>query len=166
MGHVRRLAGAMLGRGDRRRPRDLGVRCGPEPARDGRPGNIPFGLADTSTTSTTTTVAGDTTETTLPPATTVPQETAKVYFVQGGNLVPVDRDIPVGADRSRIVRDLQIGPSVAEREGGLRTAVPFSAVTILGIAVQGGTATIDVAPNFLELLRRRPSSSWRPASWS
>lgn len=114
--------------------------------------NIPFGLADTSTSTTTTTLPETTAQTTLPPATTVPQETAKVYFVQGGNLVPVDRDIPAGADRSRIVRDLQIGPSLPERQDGLRTAVPFSAVTILGISVEGGTATIDVAPNFLELL--------------
>jgi hypothetical protein len=114
--------------------------------------NIPFGLADTSTTSTTTTVPETTAATTVPPATTAPEETAKVYFVQGGNLVAVDREIPVGADRSRIVRDLQIGPTVAEREAGLRTAVPFSAVTILGLGVEGGTATVDVAPNFLELL--------------
>ena len=114
--------------------------------------NVPFGLADTSTTSTTTTVPETTAETTVPPATTVPGETAKIYLVQGGNLVAVEREIPVGADLSRIIRDVQIGPSLAERQGGLRSAVPFSAVTILGIGVEGGTATIDVAPNFLELL--------------
>jgi Sporulation and spore germination len=114
--------------------------------------NIPLGLADTSTSTTTTTLPETTAQTTVPPATTVPAETAKVYLVQGGNLVAVEREIPVAADLSRIIRDVQVGPSVAERERGLRSAVPFSAVTILGIGLEGGTATIDVAPNFLELL--------------
>ena len=114
--------------------------------------DILFGLAETSTTTTTTTVPETTAATTVPPATTLPVETAKVYFIKNGNLVGVDRDIPTGADLSRIIKDVQIGPNLAERESGLRTAVPFSAVSILGIGVEGGTATIDVGPNFLELL--------------
>jgi hypothetical protein len=113
--------------------------------------DILFGLADTSTSTTTTTEPATTAGTTVP-ATTVPVETAKVYLVQGGNLMGVDRPIPLAADLSRIIKDVQAGPTLAERERGLRTAVPFSAVTILGIGVEGGTATIDVAPNFLELL--------------
>ena len=77
---------------------------------------------------------------------------AKIYLVRGGNLVGVDRPIPLDADLSKIIRDVQSGPTKAEIAAGLRTAVPLSSVSVLGIGLEGGTATIDVAPNFLELL--------------
>jgi hypothetical protein len=129
--------------------------CGVSP--ESRPravdrGDILFGLADTSTTTTTTTVPLTVAQTTIPPATTIPVEEATIYLVKGGSLVAVKRPIPLEADVSRVIRDVQTGPNSGELAAGLRTALPFSAVTVLGISQEGGTATIDLAPNFLELL--------------
>jgi hypothetical protein len=114
--------------------------------------DILFGLAETSTSTTTTTVPLTVAQTTIPPATTIPVEEATIYLVQGGNLVAVKRPIPLDADVSRVIRDVQSGPTPGESAAGLRTALPFDAVTVLGISQEGGTATIDLAPNFLELL--------------
>ena len=116
--------------------------------------DIRFDLADTSsTTTTTTTIVRTTTPSTIPPATTIPVEVAKIYFVKGGDARR--RRPPDPARRGPVRRSSAASskvPTAAEAATGLRTAVPFSAVTVLGIGVEGGTATIDVAPNFLELL--------------
>jgi hypothetical protein len=128
--------------------------CGVSPESEPRAvdrGDILFGLADTSTTTSTTTVPLTVAQT-IPPATTIPVAEAMIYMVQGGNLVAVKRPIPLDADVSRVIRDVQAGPNQGELAAGLRTALPFSAVTVLGISQEGGTATIDLAPNFLELL--------------
>ena len=131
-----------------------GVAAEPEP-RTVHQGDIRFGLAETSTsttTTTTTTTVPVTVATTAPPASTVPIELAKIYLVKNGRLIGVDRPVQPGADLSGIIRDVQDGPTNSERAAGLRTAVSADAVTVLGIAQQGGTATVDVAPSFLELL--------------
>ena len=131
-----------------------GWRPSPSPGRSTK-ADIRFGLAETSTsttTTTTTTTVPATVATTAPPASTVPVELAKVYLVKNGRLIGVDRPVPA---RGRPVGDHpgRAGRSDdAERAAGLRTAVSADAVTVLGIAQQGGTATVDVAPNFLELL--------------
>ena len=54
---------------------------------------------------------------------------------QPGRRRPSDRRS--GRICSGIIRELQNGPTSAERAAGLRTAVPFSAVTVLGISQRG-----------------------------
>jgi hypothetical protein len=117
--------------------------------------DIPFSLPDTSSTTTTTTTSTtvpDTTTPTTPPATVAPGERVKVYLVQGtGNLVPVERLYPADPSLGTIITDLEADPSPAELAAGLRSALAPRG-TIVGLTVEGGTATVDLAPSFRELV--------------
>ena len=127
--------------------------------------DVPFGLADTSTTSTTTTVPEPTADHDgRSPATTVPGEPVKIYLVQGGNLVAVERAIPVEAGPlPTCIAACRIGPSRG------RAAAPGCAPPIAvrrspsSASASGGTATVDVAPTFLERSRRRRAAAGRRA---
>ena len=85
-------------------------------------------------------------------ATTVPVETARIYLVRDGRLAPVERATALDAGLSEVINELQEVPTREERQARLRTAIPASAVTVLGIAIRGGTATVDLSPAFLQLL--------------
>jgi hypothetical protein len=112
---------------------------------------IPFGLSETST-STTTTSSTVPRTTPTSTATTVPVETARIYLVRDGHLVPVERPTPLNAGLSEVIGELQEVPTREERQDRLRTALPASAVTVLGISNRGGTATVDLSPGFQQLL--------------
>jgi hypothetical protein len=112
---------------------------------------IPFGLNETSTSTTTTTSTVPLTPPTST-ATTAPVQTARIYLVRDGRLVPVDRPTPLEAGLSEVIAELQEVPSREERQDRLRTALPASAVTVLGISNRGGTATVDLSPGFQQLL--------------
>jgi hypothetical protein len=130
--------------------------CGVSPEAAPRPieGSLPAGLdqTTTSTTTTTTTPVPITIPTTPPttlPTTTTPQEIVQIYLVRSdGKLVPVTRAITEGADLGTILTEVQLEPTPAEEVAGLRTAVARDSV--LGVVVAGGTATIDLAPTFLD----------------
>jgi hypothetical protein len=112
---------------------------------------IPFGLNETSTSTTTTT---STVPLTTPTSTvtTLPLETARIYLVRDDQLVAVDRPTPLDAGLSEVIGELQEVPTREERQARLRTALPASAVTVLGISNRGGTATVDLSPGFQQLL--------------
>jgi hypothetical protein len=113
---------------------------------------IPFGLSETSTSTTTTTSTVPLTTPTTSPVTTVPVATARIYLVRDGRLVAVDRPTPIDAGLSEVIGELQEVPTREERQDRLRTALPASAVTVLGISNRGGTATVDLSPGFQQLL--------------
>ena len=82
---------------------------------------------------------------------------AGVYFFLDGSggphLVPVAREIgaadgSAGAIASEALRALLGGPTGAERGMGVSTAVP-TATALRGVAVAGGTATVDLSGEFL-----------------
>jgi hypothetical protein len=112
---------------------------------------IPFGLSATSS-STTTTSSTVPRTTPTSTATTAPIETANIYLIRDGHLVPVERATALDAGLSEVISELQEVPTREERQARLRTAIPASAVTVLGIAIRGGTATVDLSPEFLQLL--------------
>ncbi len=110
------------------------------------PGDLPFGLADTTTTSTTTTtIAPATTTTLLPTTTTAPTtEPVNVYFVAGNLLRPVVRQAKKPVTPLQALSLLQAEPPGA----GLRTSIPAGA--LVAVTVAGGKATVDLAPAALE----------------
>jgi spore germination protein GerM len=130
--------------------------CGVAPEAAPRPieGTLPAGLGETTTSTTTTTtvpitITIATSAPTTLPTTTAPSEAVVVYLVRtDGKLVPVSRAITQGADLGTILTEVQLEPTPVEEAAGLRTAVPRDAV--LGVVVRGGTATIDLAPTFLD----------------
>jgi spore germination protein GerM len=109
-------------------------------------GDIPFGIADTTTTSTTTTLPP---VTTVPPVTTttLPTDAVTLYFISDNKLLPVPRPLtkPVGLDQ--VVAALQKGPDEKDLPAGLRTAVPDKSIS--GVNVGGGVAKVDLAPSFI-----------------
>lgn len=112
-------------------------------------GDLPFGLADTTTTTTTsTTLAPATTTTSLPrPTTTVATEPVTLYFVAGNVLqstVVPDRP-PVTPKRA--LELLQAGPPPDQ---ALRTSIPAGA--LVAVTVAGGRATVDLSAAALEPL--------------
>jgi spore germination protein GerM len=108
--------------------------------------DIPFGIADTTTTSTTTTLPP---VTTVPPVTTttVPADNVTLYFISNNKLLPVPRPLtkPVGPEQVAVA--LQKGPDEKDLPAGLRSAVPAGAIS--GVNVAGGVAKVDLAPSFI-----------------
>ena len=95
---------------------------------------------------------GATTSTTTPPSTTVPpQETrfVDVYFVKDGRYATsIARAVPATTDvAANAIRALIAGPTAAEAEAGLASAVPTDTL-LLGIAIHDGLATIDLSREF------------------
>src|SRR4051794_30185189 len=68
-----------------------------------------------------------------------------VYFVQGEQLVPVQR---AGTTARAAVQQLLAGPTRAERSRGFRTYVP-SQTRIRSIRVADGIATVDLTKRFV-----------------
>jgi lipoprotein-anchoring transpeptidase ErfK/SrfK len=80
----------------------------------------------------------------LPAGSSATAGTVKVWFLQGEQMVSVDR---TGSTASDAVTALFSGPTAAERKQGIRTYVP--AKTILnGVTVENGLAKVDVSLNF------------------
>jgi spore germination protein GerM len=108
--------------------------------------DIPFGIADTTTTSTTTTLPP---VTTAPPvtSTTVPTDSVALYYISGNKLLPVPRPLNKPVSPDQVLVALQKGPDEKDLPAGLRTAVP--AGSIAGVNVAGGVAKVDLAPSFI-----------------
>jgi spore germination protein GerM len=115
-----------------------------------QPGDLPFGIADTTTTSTTTTTIPPATTTTAPEATTttVPTQPVSLYFVLNGRLQPVTRSFPVPVTPQQVVNALEDGPLEQDQPPGLRSAVPANSIGT--VAVSGGVATVDISPAFVQ----------------
>jgi spore germination protein GerM len=112
-----------------------------------QPGDIPFGISDTTTTSTTT-IPPATTTTAPEVTTTIPTTPVKLYFVLNNKLVPVTRTLPNPAGPGAALAALPQGPLENDQPPGLRSAVP--AGTIGMVSVGGGVATVDVSPSFVQ----------------
>jgi L,D-transpeptidase catalytic domain/Sporulation and spore germination/Putative peptidoglycan binding domain len=76
------------------------------------------------------------------PATSAP--TARVWFLQEGRLVAVQRRAPTIADT---VRALLAGPTAPERARGLRSAVP-SGTPLRAVTIERRLVTVDVGGRF------------------
>lgn len=120
------------------------------------PGDVPFGLSETSTTSTTTstTVAPSTTmapSTTAPPepsttvvVTTVAIETEPVdlYFPTGSRLAKISKPLAKDAKAPQILAALVDGPPAGDLGTGLRTIIPSRA--IMAVEVVAGVAVVEL----------------------
>jgi lipoprotein-anchoring transpeptidase ErfK/SrfK len=71
--------------------------------------------------------------------------TLKVWFLQGEQMISVDRP---GATAADAVTALFAGPTAAERSGGVRTYVP-SGTTLNGVTIVNGVARVDVSLSFV-----------------
>lgn len=71
-------------------------------------------------------------------------EAVALYFVEGGHLEPVFRQLDEDPTPVEVLKALGQGPTPDETERGLTSAAPSSA-TILGTTVSRGIATVDLA---------------------
>jgi len=90
-----------------------------------------------------------------PDATTVlttPVETerATVWFVDGERLVPVRHDVEAPISVNSITMELLSGPTDAESDRGLRSALPDPAV-VVGASSARGVASVELTESFAEL---------------
>jgi spore germination protein GerM len=112
----------------------------------------PTTAPSTTVPTTTTAPPGGSTTTTIPTSTTLPpQETrfVDVYFVKDGRYATsIARAVPATTDvAANAIRALIAGPTAAETDAGLSSAVP-SDTLLLGIAIHDGLATIDLSREF------------------
>jgi hypothetical protein len=73
-------------------------------------------------------------------------EAAAAYFFRGEQLAPAERTL-ADASFDAALRSLLAGPTAAERESGLSSAIP-AGTRLLSVAVAGGTATVDLSEAF------------------
>ena len=71
-----------------------------------------------------------------------------IYLVRGGGLVAVDREL--STDPAALMALLFRGPTTAEEQGGLRSAIPQSS-TVRTVEVTGRSAVVDVSRQFAEI---------------
>ena len=115
---------------------------------------IPYGLAETTTTRPPTT----TTSTTRPPqtTTTLPQITTttlalqdvRLYFLTGLQLVPIQRSLAAPATASQVLAALVEGPPSGQLGVGLRTALP--ATDDIVVTLERGVATVDLPAGYVD----------------
>jgi len=115
----------------------------------------PTTLPATTVTSASTTTAPPTTTppTTVPPTTAAPttlpnsdEPAVALYFVRGERLAVVGRSIGTW-DAPAVMQALLAGPTTAESADGVRTLIP-DGTRLLGVSVQGNTATVDLSPDY------------------
>jgi spore germination protein GerM len=84
------------------------------------------------------------------PSSTVPNPggSVVVYLVRGAQLVPVARDV-TSEDPEEALAVLLNGPTPDETRSGYTSAVP-AAARLNGVTVRNGTATVDLAGEFLQ----------------
>src|SRR5262249_56911435 len=80
----------------------------------------------------------------LPAGSNAAGSTLKVWFLQGEQMVPVERP---GSTASDAVTALLAGPTAAERSRGMRTYVP-AGTKLNGVTVASGVARVDVSLKF------------------
>jgi lipoprotein-anchoring transpeptidase ErfK/SrfK len=80
----------------------------------------------------------------VPDASTAAAPTQKVWFLQGEQMVSVDRP---GSTAEDAVNALLAGPTAAERSQGIRTYVPAGA-KLNGVTVVNGLARVDLSLDF------------------
>jgi spore germination protein GerM len=101
-----------------------------------QPSDVPFDLVEPKQVSTTN--AG---------TTAVAPTSAAIFLVRGDRLTEVARD-PVDTAEA-LLEALLAGPTTAESETGVRTAIP-SVEAVRSVDVSGDTATVDLAAQFAD----------------
>jgi hypothetical protein len=122
---------------------------------------IPYGLAETTTTRppTTTTRPPMTTSTTTPETTTtLALEDVRLYFLTGLQLVPIQRSLASPATPSQVLAALVEGPPTGELGVGLRTALPVTDDIV--VTVERGVATVNLPAGYVDQI---PASEQRRA---
>jgi hypothetical protein len=115
-------------------------------------GEVPFRLAEpsTTTTSTTTTTLPTTTQVEAPATTarqtttTLALETVDFYFVSRGELQPVPRELPMNFGINQLASGLEAGPPAGTAGIGLETLVGEG--LIVSSTEERGVVTVDLAP--------------------
>jgi spore germination protein GerM len=82
----------------------------------------------------------------------VPIETerATLWLVAGETLVASRQDVAAPATVGSVTSELLAGPDEAERERGLRSALPDPTV-VVGTELARGMATVELTPSFSEI---------------
>ena len=81
------------------------------------------------------------------PAPAAPTRAVSVYFLRGELLAPAARSVAGAAVATEALGALLAGPTAAERETGLASAIP-AGTDLRSVAVDGGTATVDLTGTF------------------
>jgi hypothetical protein len=105
------------------------------------PKDLPPALVETSVATTTTTLP-DTTVTVSPgeTSTTLATEPIDLYFVSGGKLTPISKNLPRPATPQQVLALLAAGPPTGDLGAGLRTSLPSNAP--ISVSVASGVATV------------------------
>ena len=96
---------------------------------------LPIGLRDEQTPSTTAAVA---------------TEHATIWFVADGALVPVRQEVAAPASAESLIDALLAGPTEAEQERGLRSALPDPTVIVQAESMRG-LARVELSPAFADI---------------
>jgi spore germination protein GerM len=99
--------------------------------------DVPFGLTEEASAS----------STTLPATSAAPV----VYLTNGTTIVPVERPDARPVTARRLLRSLLRGPTPADRDAGLRSALP-SSVSLRSVTLDGAVATVDLGGPLTELI--------------
>ncbi len=84
------------------------------------------------------------------PDTSVDQEPVDVWFVREDRLSSARHRIDPPVTPERVLAELLTGPTEAEQDRSLRSAVPDAAV-VTSVSVAGGVATVGLAPEFSDI---------------
>ena len=86
----------------------------------------------------------------VPQQTPAPRHPVRVFFVQGGRLVPATRVVQLALpDAEAAVRELLEGPTQRERSSGISSEL-VPEVRLLAVSVGDGTANVDLSGEFEE----------------
>jgi spore germination protein GerM len=114
------------------------------------PDQIPYELNATTTAAPTTTTPSTTipaTPSTTSSTTTVPVEVVAIFYVAGGQLVPIERLLLGPAAPPQVLAALAEGLPAGDTTAGLRSALPSGFVAT--VDVDRGVATVDLPPTFI-----------------
>ena len=84
------------------------------------------------------------------PDTSADQEPVDVWFVREDRLASARHRIDPPVTPERVLAELLTGPTEAEQDRSLRSAVPDAAV-VTSVSVAGGVATVGLAPEFSDI---------------
>jgi spore germination protein GerM len=139
----------------------VGASCGVPSSSKFQPAStdeIPFELANTTSTTTsttlapTTTVPASTSTTTAETTTTLATVSVDVYYVSGSDLILVSRLLAGEATLERVLGLLKSGPPSGDEGEGLRAVIPADAD--IEVDSEGGVATVDLPGAMFDELNR------------
>lgn len=115
--------------------------------------DIPYELNVATTSSPPTTLVPTSTSlpsidtTTSTSVSTIPSETVRLFFIAGGQVVPIERILLSPATPTQILAALSEGLPEGDITAGLRSSLPLDFAFL--VSVSRGIATIDLPPTFI-----------------